>query len=262
MNGISPTEYSQWYYLIYLIPGGCALLVLALSALMSAGHDDSSGNAGHGGHDMSDASDVSDVSDASDTASSHELAVGHHDSLDVNLGDHGAGAHGQHHAGHSDGDGDHHSLAHRMLTAAGVGRVPLPFVWGSGLLGWGLFGFWGTQFLQGHLHAPGLFVGPSLAVALAGAVLTNKAITTVAAKVLPRDESYATSTVDLCGQIGTVVFEVSGTRGRVHVYDAHGTLHDARARIAGGGAPIPRGRKVLVSDYDPSADLVVVEEIL
>jgi hypothetical protein len=54
---------------------------------------------------------------------------------------------------------------------------------------------------------------------------------------------------------------VDQTRGRVHVYDDFGTLHDVQARVASGHAPVSRGRTVLVTDYDAAQDRLVIEEV-
>ena len=221
---VNPSEYLQWYYLLYLLPGGLALLLLLLSALGGGMHS-------------------------------------HHGSLGQG---HGLG-HGQ--------PGHHTPTPHppvaaggvgrpSLLTFFGMGRVPAPLVWGSALLGWGVFGFWATQFWQSHLHFPVVFVLPSLVTAIAGAVATEKVTVETAARLLPRDESFATGNVELCGLHGTVVFPVDAKRGRVHVYDVYGTLHDVPARSAPGQGQIGRGRSVLVMDYDAVTGQMVVEEML
>ena len=222
-------EFGHWYYLIYLVPGGSALLLLLLSALGGGMHH-------------------------------HHVGHGHHAAVP-----HAPVSHAPHHAaGHSHGHPRAASTGGRgqtPLTFFGVGRVPAPLVWGSGLLGWGLFGFWGTQFWQSCLHVPGLFALPALATALAGAFATEKITVETAARFLPRDETYATDAVELCGLTGTVAFPVDAARGRVHVYDAHGTLHDMSARTAPNVPPVARGGKVLVVDYDAGRDEVIVEEV-
>lgn len=216
-------QWMQWYYLIYLLPGGIAFLVLLLSALSGGGrhHHSSSPSpahaAGHQGH-------------------AHQGRV----------------AHRGHHASVKIGP---------LLAFFGLGRVPAPLVWGSALLGWGLFGFWGTQLWQSALHRPALFALPALMTALAGMVVTEKATVEAAARLLPREESKALGVVDLCGLTGTVVFPIDAARGRVHVYDPFGTLHDVAARAAAGDAPLKRGQRVLVVDYDAGRDQVIVEGV-
>jgi hypothetical protein len=233
INMVNPSEYLQWYYLLYLLPGGLALLLLLLSALGGGAHSHHAG----GMH-------------------SHHSGLGH---------GHGPLGHGKlgHHAptphqNASVGGAGRFSL----LTFFGLGRVPAPLVWGSALLGWGVFGFWATQFWQSYLHVPAVFVLPALVTATAGAVATEKVTVETAARLLPRDESFATGNVELCGLHGTAVFPVDAKRGRVHVYDVYGTLHDVPARTSPGQGQIGRGRSVLVVDYDAVTGQMVVEEIL
>lgn len=224
----SPGEFGHWYYLIYLLPGGIAMLLLLLSVV-----------GGGGRH--------------------HRGSAGHR----------GTGSHGQrhsgpkHHAPKASGacSGNATSLVQQILAFFKVGRVPGLFVWGSFLLGWGLFGFWGTRLWEGAFHNVAMFVLPSFVTALAGALAIAKLTGEMGARLLPSDESLATDTIDLCGFTGTAAFPVDETRGRVHVYDAHGTLHDARAVILAGQMPIPRGHRILVADYDAERGLLIVEDL-
>lgn len=219
MTGL--TDFAQWYDLIYLLPGGVALVVLLLSTLGGGLH-----RAGmHHGH-----------------------AGGIR---------HGAGQ--SHRTGHSHGAAGKTPV---LASFFGLGRVPAPLVWGSALLGWGVFGFWGTQLWQGLLHSPAAFVLPALATALAGAIVTEKMTAEAVSHFLPGDENYAVSAVELCGLTGTVAFPVDTGRGRVHVYDPHGTMHDMSARTAPGVGTVARGRRVLVVDYDGASDQLIVEEAL
>jgi len=229
---VPPGEFLHWYYLIYLLPGGIALLLLLLSALGGGMHHH---HVGHGHHAA--------VPHAAPQATAQAT---HHPA--------GGPPHGQTRTASVAGRGQ------TPLSFFGGGRVPALLVWGSGLLGWGLFGFWGTQFWQNGLHLPALFALPALATALAGAFVTEKVTVEVAARFLPRDETYVTGAVELCGLTGTVVFSVDAARGRVHVYDTHGTLHDMSARTAPNAPPVARGGQVLVVDYDAVRDEVIVEE--
>ena len=211
-------EYAQWYDLMYLLPGGIALVLLLLSAVGGGMHR------------------------------------GHHGGMRHGSVKHGGAKHGgtKHQASSA-------SKAPGLGAWFGLGRVPGPLVWGSALLGWGVFGFWGTQFWQSVLHLPGLFVLPALGTALVGAVLTEKLTVEAVSRLLPGDESFAVSAVDLCGLTGTVVFPVDASRGRVHVYDAFGSFHDVSARTAPGRERIARGQSVLVADYDAAKDQLIVE---
>jgi len=211
-------DLGQWFYLLYLLPGGTALALLLLSAVGGGMHRGHHGGIRHGA--------VNNHSVVRHGGAKHQASV---------------------------------SKAPGLGAWFGLGRVPGPLVWGSALLGWGVFGFWGTQFWQGVLHLPGLFVLPALGTALVGAIVTEKGTVEVVARLLPGDESFAVSAVDLCGLTGTVVFPVDALRGRVHVYDVHGSLHDVSARTAPGRESIARGQSVLVADYDAARDQLIVE---
>jgi len=242
---LHPSEYAQWYYLIYLLPGGIALLLLLLSVLGGGMHHHHVG-AGHGPHGLGHHG----AGNHAPTAHGHSAQAHGHP----------AQAHGQSH-GQARGSGAAGRTPPSLTAFFGLGRVPAPLVWGSALLGWGLFGFWGTQFWEQHLHLATAFALPALATALAGALMTEKATVEAASRLLPRDESYATSAVELCGLTGTVVFATDDARGRVHIYDAHGTLHDVSARSAPGQGKIARGHRALVTDYDAMRGQVIVEEV-
>jgi len=242
---MSPVEYGQWYYLIYLVPGGTALLTLMLS-MMGGGvrHHRVGGHSG--GH--------------------------HHGGLRV--------AHHHHHGGHirAGGSRAHQaarsgakvkaatsniraSIGDQMLALVGFGKIPSPFVWGSLLLGWSVFGFWTTRILEETMRHPAVFILPAMVTGVVGAIGMARLTSGVLSRVLPSEgESLAVSTIDLCGLTGTVTYPVDANRGRVHVYDDHGTMHDCRAKTVPGGLPVDRGRKILVIDYDTQQDQLIVEE--
>jgi hypothetical protein len=237
MNG---NELAQWYYLIYLLPGGTALfLLLASSAGGGRQHKGGGPRMHHGG------ARVSHSGARQGGGPKHSGAK--------------AGVKGSAKGG-AKVAASQPTVGEQFLGFFGVGRVPGPFVWGSLLMGWGLFGFWATRMFQENMHSPALFALPSMAVALAGALTTAKITAEAGARLMPQTESYATDTIDLCGQIGSVAYPIDETRGRVHVYDAHGTMHDCTARIASGHPPLARGKRALVVDYDEKLGQLVVEE--
>jgi membrane protein implicated in regulation of membrane protease activity len=137
----------------------------------------------------------------------------------------------------------------------------VPRAWGSLLLGWGLCGYWAVRLLQPALHVPAFFAPPAVGVAALGALGAAALTAQVWARLLPPEESFVTGTVELCGLTGEVTYPVDAARGRVHVYDTHGTLHDVSAIVAPGHPPVARGCRVLVTDYDAARGCVVVEEV-
>ena len=236
---MNASEYLQWYFLIYLLPGGVSLLLLVLSVLGGAHHH--GGGHGHGPtHSL-----------GGPHAAGHHPSAGHHSS---------AGPH-PHAAGKPPPPERAATGRPRATAFLGGGRVPITLVWGSLLLGWGLFGFWATRLLEPALHTPVVFGLPVLGLAALGALGTARGMVALWTRLLPPEESFATGTVELCGLMGQVAYPVDTARGRVHVYDSHGTMHDVSARVAVGQAAVGRGRRVLVTDYDAARGFVVVEEL-
>ena len=243
------SEFGHWYYLIYLLPGGVALLLLLLSALGGGMHHHSIGHSHGIGHSNVGHSNVGHGhAGGANHAPAHPAAAPAH-----------ASAHASAHKTQASPAAGHQSQT--PLSFFGIGRVPAPLVWGSAFLGWGLFGFWGTQLWQNDLHGPGTFILPALGTALAGAFVTEKVTVEAAARFLPHDETFVTSAVELCGLTGTAAFPTDAVRGRVHIYDRFGTMHDMSARTAPNMTPLARGQQVFVVDYDAVRDEVIVEAI-
>ena len=115
-------EYARWYYMIYLLPGGLALFLLLASSL---GHGMHHGHHGHQGHHGTGTGQLQ----------AGPLRTGPLRTGSVRAGPvrHGAPTASAH-------------KAPFLPAFFGLGRVPVLLVWGSALLGWGITGFWGTQF--------------------------------------------------------------------------------------------------------------------
>jgi len=236
---MNPGDLTQWYYLIYILPGGLSVFFLLMSALGGGRH--------HGG------------------GVHHGAALSHHGTgSGGHMGPHslahtGHTGHAAHLSPHTTGRQGGQSAGFSALAYFGVGRLPSTFVWGSCLIGWGLFGFLATRGWQAALHTPAAFVLPAAGVAALGAALTMRMAALLGARLMPKDETAITSTIDLCGFTGSVVYPVDTAHGRVHVYDRFGTMHDVEARTAAGQGLLTKGSKVLVVDYDAAVDRVIVE---
>lgn len=216
-------ELLRWYNLIFLLPAGVAILVLLVAGLESG--------------DDSDA----DLSDAGDAGEGGETAEGD------DLGDAEEGA--------EDGTGRH------LLGFFGVGRAPLTIVLAALLIGWSVGGFAANEALQPRLGVPTRFIGLSLAVAAGCALVSAKLFAELAARFMPKDESYALSQADLVGLTGKVIYPISETAGRIHIRDRYRTLHVKPARVAPGAAPIAKGVEVIVASEDAQKRYVVVEPL-
>jgi len=235
------TELGQWYYLIYVVPGGASLLTLALAFM---GADQSNG--GDGGPDGD--------SGHSDGGPDAQHGDGGPDG-DANT-DRGAGFKGHQHSAHT--TSNHHGPS--LLRFFGFGSIPAPFAWGSLLLGWSIFGFWATQLLREHSGEPATFVLPAMGAAVVGALVMARGAAMGIGRMMPADKSTAITTVDLVGLTGEVAYPVDAERGRVIVYDQYGVMHDSQARVLSGQAVVERGKKAMIVDYDPKRDVLIVEE--
>jgi hypothetical protein len=152
-------------------------------------------------------------------------------------------------------------IGRQLLGFFGVGRAPLTIVVGSLMIGWGLFGLGATELLRPVLRIPVLFAGPALLAALLGALCTAKLFGEIAALVMPKEESYAIRREGLIGLTGKVIYPVSATAGRVHVYDPYRTLHAEPARTDPGQAPLDKGMDVIVASIDPEHGYLIVEPL-
>ncbi len=166
---VNPGEWAQWYYLIYLLPGGVALLLLLLSAL--------GGGMRHGSPCRSRASQP------------------------------GAWA--------SRGTAHHGACGRRTATPCRgrtVRRGCRPFsAWGAFPRRWsGAAPCWAGGCSGSGERSSGrrccIFPPrspcPRWRRRWPGRLSTEKVTVEAAARLLPRDESYATSAVDLCGLTG------------------------------------------------------------
>src|SRR5262249_44678697 len=149
------------------------------------------------------------------------------------------------------------SVAQQFLGFFGIGRAPIPIVAGSMMIGWGLFGFGSVGWLEPILRFPALFVPPSLLIAFTGALLSAKLFGELAARLMPKDESYAITREGLLGLTGKVVYPVTETEGRVHVFDPFRTLHVLSARTPVGAEPIAKGTDVIIASMDADHRYVI-----
>jgi hypothetical protein len=233
----------QWHYLIFLLPLGVAVLLLVLSTLRLGAHR----VGGHGGH--------------------HTHASGHHHSHGSvrHAGGQAKTAHGwaQHGRGVTGKNGDRGegvSALGLLLTLIGVGRAPLPIVLQMFCLCWGVAGILANQILLPNVTNPTFAQAlPSLGAAFWLGLIGARIGAEIFGQVMPREESSVVSRDSLFGMTGRVVFPVTETGGRVHVYDENNTLHDEPCRVSPGQAAIAKGRSVLVADRDEKGVLVVEE---
>ena len=168
----------------------------------------------------------------------------------------GDGGHDVGDAGHdaeagTGGHGSHVGLFERAFGLLGIGKVPISIVCLSICLIWGAAGLvlnviLGIETMQQNI----------LFAALA-AVVGARAVAEGLALVLPREESYHTPQAELVGQVGEVLYEVTRTSGTVRLLDPSGNLLDLDCRIQE-GAGLKAGTKVVLQEYEPTADVFFV----
>jgi hypothetical protein len=251
------STYLSWQYLIFVAPACAAGLLLLLSALHLGGH--------------------------------HTAHTGHH-GAGGGLGGHHGGASAAHHPGGTGGAAAHqaHSgaaaaktghvgRAGGQRTAAadrgqlplatsflfsllGIGRAPFPLVAEMFALCWGTAGFAAVQAMVpwGTLPSGGQMV-PALGVALAGGLVGGRISAEIMARLMPHDESTIISRNGLFGLIGEVVYPVSASGGRIHVYDEFGTMHDESCRTAPNQNSIPKGHHARIVDIEVDGTMIVEE---
>jgi hypothetical protein len=133
-------------------------------------------------------------------------------------------------------------------------------LWQGFGLSWGAVGFYASRMLEQDGRSPSQFVLPALGCAALGGLAGSKLMAAIASRLMPSEESFAMGKEDLIGLIGTVVFPVSPSMGRVHVYDAYGTLHVESARLRPDETEtLAKGESVLLADFDEKSGCFIVE---
>ena len=165
---------------------------------------------------------------------------------------------------HFDALGGHldHDLPgdHDLLGILGVGRVPISIVLISFSLLWGVIGWFAIRAFRPIWPEPGVFIWPSLLVALTGAAGLTRVLAKLLSRVMPGSESYGAGTRELIGRMAETRYPISPTGGSVQVYDQYGTLHEVPARVLADEALIPAGARVVLWRYDDATGSYLVTQ--
>ena len=218
-------ELLAWWNLIFLLPGTVGTMLVLLSALGL-------------GHDPDMHTDLAGDAHA-------EIGAGH----DVDA---------HHEAGAGAGDHGVDSLVGDALSLLGVGRVPLMVLLPMLCLFFGFFGFGVNQTLSALLPVEG-FVPISLGSALLGSFFLTGGLARIIARILPKEESYATSYRALAGQTGKVVLLLSPTEGYAQVRDRYGNFQEVRCQSLE-GTPLRKGQPIIIARVQPEERLCLVVE--
>ncbi|WP_299397104.1 OB-fold-containig protein [Pelagibius sp.] len=134
-----------------------------------------------------------------------------------------------------------------------VGRVPFLVLLIAFLTLFTVSGY-GLQLLVGGalgFYLPALLAAPAaLAAALPATRWTSRGL----ARIVPREETYATGNDDLVGRVATVTLGPVTRRaaGKAKVADRHGNLHFVRVRAASRGERFQTDAEVLLVGYKRS----------
>ena len=127
----------------------------------------------------------------------------------------------------------------------------------TGVIGWGLGGFWAHYILLRDPNPTLPKLLPILVIAVGCGLASAFLLALVFAVFMPQEESFDVSRDSLYGMTGKIIFAVDEMQGRIRIYDVHGTIHDEPCIIAPNHAPIPKGANAIVLDKDSKGRLIV-----
>ncbi len=282
----------EWYNLVYAIPfvAGLVFVVISLIGLASGdggeaqetetegatgGHDTEALSDGDTGHDYGE--DVTG-SIGHDTEGAHDQ-IGHEGASaepeDVYHGltdQSGGGAQSEKISpfpgGKVVGHGGRHVVEHHgsgfgtatVLNVLGVGRAPVTMLMQNFLILFGALGWLTNSILAGLRLSPGNFLWLSAPVAGVGALLITRATADLFARIFGYTGPLAQTKRQLVGFIGRVLYDVTEESGWVLVRDRFGNRRQLACRTRKGHRLIPRGKEVILIDYDEATGQYVVIE--
>jgi len=156
-----------------------------------------------------------------------------------------------------DADADHDAVASHVLSALGVGRMPLMLVLTMLAL---LFGATGIvlSVICSRLGLPPRAAGwLAVPLAAAAAVALTRTSARAFTHLMPRTESYSTTNEMLVGCRGTAVYSITESAGMVQIRDSRGDVQKVSARTRR-GEQIPMGCAAEILSYEDDGDYFVV----
>lgn len=149
-------------------------------------------------------------------------------------------------------------LVFEALSFLGIGKIPMSIIILTFCFLWGFFGWIGNQIFRQILPSPGLFIWPSLGVALLSSIFGTRWLATVLAKIMPQTETYAVSNQQLVGKRAQALFNITEEFGRARLRDNSGNLIGVPCRVGPGEREIPSGSRVVLLHYDAERKLFLV----
>jgi amino acid transporter len=162
---------------------------------------------------------------------------------------------------HDHGQGEHHGEAGFVsgaLSLLGVGRVPLMILLTMLFLFFGFIGVSVNLLLARHLP-PISLVPVALLTGLLGSYFLTASFGRAIARIVPKEESYATSFEKLVGQTGHVVLVLGASEAYTQVTDRFGNFQEIRCKELD-GKPLHQGQAVLITSVDVNEHICFVVE--
>ena len=158
---------------------------------------------------------------------------------------------------HADADTDADEHFPLVLASLGVGRVPVMVIWVTLFLFWGFGGLLVNRILVDVAPALlGWLFPATLATTLMVALGAVRVASRLAARFVDVGGNGATRRDQLVGREGVVASaQVDARFGEIRVKDDRGEEHLVHGRIGHSEQSLPRGARVVLVDWDESAQL-------
>lgn len=216
----------EWQNLVFALPMVLALILLGLSMSGSLGEHD--------------------------TSVDHDVSVDH--DATVHSGDNMP-----HDFSH---DLDHDmspSLISVMLSALGIGRVPLSILGFCWLMIFGFVGLVLNSLWQGVFGSVNILVLVSAIVAFVSSLTVTSFLARVIARFMPQTESHMEKFSDFVNREAEVRFTVTATSGTITLNDKYGNLQTLMAkRDVSCESDIAPDTKVVILSYFPQEKVFIV----
>lgn len=159
------------------------------------------------------------------------------------------------HDADADADGDHESFF-------GIGKVPFMVVWVTFFIFAGFAGLTWNRVLSARGDYPTWAFVVALAIAVIAGAIGVRLFSRLAARFVDVGGKGSAKKHELCGKVGVVASATLDDKfGEVRVRDDHGNELLVHGRVAAGEAPLSRGAKLVLVDFDADKELFWVAAV-
>jgi membrane protein implicated in regulation of membrane protease activity len=216
-------ELLQWWQLPFVLP---FLVSLGYTLLMATG--------------------MATVGHDTDVEVDHDVGVGADFDHDAEVGV----EHSTEFSHHGHESGESGSALMKIFSVLGVGKTPISIIFTTFCFVWSFTGYAANMLLAPIFRVPEVYFWISAGIAAFVSVVLTGRFAKLLGRLIPSKESYATREGDLVGRTGSAVSELSGSFGRVQVYDSFRNLHEVMCVVPEGQDSIARGSEIVLVSYD------------